>query len=655
MNLMPHNFAWLNTALALAIGLFMVRQLLVILAAEQGRKHDLVRKLSKENQEFQLSVLIPFLDPNEHPSLLALLHAIHEQDYPATKVTVHLVVSEETRRDLIPQSLRPNVKVWLFPTAETPRSQTAITWLIERCLAAGGNGMFLFLKPTDMIKPDYFQNVAARGLDSFAIQGYVALKNMPDTPLAKTYALSTRLFNRIGNAGRFHLGLSCRLLDSGWAIKQEVLEMIPFRRGTDMDNLEYTIRLNLENFRVNWAPNVVVYADSNLNFLDHVTRCVGTVFNRLSLLVHYGPRLLSRVVARFDWNDLEQWLAIVTPPYLFTFLAMVVLAMLDANTPWAIPANPLFWGISATLVLVLNVLGLVVARGKGSDYAAMLFHTPLSYLMGFLASPLAIYGALQEAVLNRPRSGSTYRMARTTRFNEEEDASQTWLAAQQNKHALQDMIRANALEEAMGLSEQAAENYEEEDWEREFPAPAQRPRKSGATIESYQARAAAAQTAVAPESPKAATRQQPSEVVRSVPLSNGEKRVNCRLKTITSIGEDGREYYRLILEYSSVSFSTEAYRILDQAYYELHAKLRSRGLTIITCGSCGNFYNPTADVPDAIHNSGVCLFDKQGKEVSLKTDAVTVVSQACNYHCPLEQREGIVRAWKESLSLSRST
>lgn len=654
MNLLPHNFSWLNLTLGLAVGLFLIRQLLVILAAEQGRKHDLVKKLSRENQEFQLSILIPFLDANEHPALLALLHAIHEQEYPSSKVSIHLVASEETRRDLIPQSLRANVKVWPFPTGETPRYPVAIAWLIERCLAAGGNGMFVFLKPTDMIKPDFFQNVAVRGLDSFAIQGYVALKNMPDSPLAKACALSTRLFNRIGNAGRFHLGLSCRLLDSGWAIKQEVLEMIPYRRGTDLDNLEYTIRLNLENFRVNWAPNVVVYADSNVSFLGYLTQCVGTIFNRATLLLHYGPRLLSRVLMRFDWNDLEQWLAIVTPPYLFTFLAMATLSVLKAITPWPIPADSTFWAISATLVLVLNVLALVVARGRVNDYISMLVYTPISYLFAFLASPLAIYAALQEAWLNRPEVGSSYRKVRSTRFNEDSDVDQTWIAEQQNKHALQDMIRANALDDAMGRADY---DTDEVSWQNEFPVTPQRPKKTGATLESAQGqnRRATNQAGVASEAPQPVMRKQPSEVVRSVPLSNGTKRVNCRLKTLTTFSPDGRENYQLTLEYKSIAFSTEAYSILDQAFYELHAKLRNRGLTIITCGSCGNFYNPTVDVPDAIINSGVCLFDKEGKEVSLKTDAVTVVSQACNYHCPLEQREGIVRQWKDSLSLSRST
>jgi hypothetical protein len=494
-----------------------------------------------------------------------------------------------------------------------------------------------------MVKSDFLQNIAARGLDSFAIQGYVALKNMPDTPLAKAVALSTRLFNRIGNAGRFHLGLSCRLLDSGWAIKQEVLEMIPYHRGMDLDNLEYTLRLNLENFRVSWAPNVVVYSDAQVDFLKYLTRCVGTLWNRLHLLGQYGPRLLGQVVLHFDWNELEQGLAILTPPFLLTCLSLTVLTILSAQPALRIPGSPLLWGIAATLTMVLHVLAVVVARGKLSDYTAMLFYTPFSYALALAASPVAVYRALQDAWLARPQAGSNYRKVRTTRFSEKNQdlggtTDDTWLAAQQGKHALQDHLQAE-------LAETTSRR----------PA-----KKKGASVESLQTASRKPSgdepmPAVGGEnSALAGKRQQAFEVVRSVPLSNGVKSVNCRLKTLTTYSADGRENYQLTLEYNRVSFSTEAYRILDQAFYELHAKLRGRGLTMVTCGSCGNFYNPTADVPDTIRGSGVCLFDKQGKEVSLKTDAVTVVSQACNYHCPLEQREGIVREWKESLSLSRS-
>lgn len=654
MNPLLFTKSWLTILLGLFSATLLLRQLLTTLAAEQGRKYDLVRKPYRHGQEFQLSILIPFLEPNDHPALLQLLHAIHQQEYPASKVTVHLVTGEETASELIPQSLRPNVKVWRHPENQ-PYPEQAIGWLIERCLAAGGNGMFVFLKPSDIIKKDFFQNIAAKGIDSFAIQGYVALKNPPDSLLSQVLALSNRVFNRISNAGRYHLGMSCRLLDSGWAIKQEVLEMIPYHRGRDLDNLEYTIRLNLENFRVTWAPNVVVYSDSRVSALDHFTLCVGTFFNRLSLVFKYGPALLTRMLMRFDMNHFENLMGTISPPYFMTFLALATLAVLDSKTLIPIFWEPLYWGIVATLTLVLNVMALVVSRCKANDYATMIVFTPLAYVLGLLTAPISLFSYAKQKLAERPVQGGSYRKAKRTRFNEELAGPPDLFDDAHSREIIQGILKKNAPESVHGKHNAV-----------DLPT-GRRSQKALSLVKPpvddlaldlppYEAALSPEEMpeGVTDERANTPVLRQPHESIKAVPLSNGLNQVSCRLKTLTTYNEAGQESYKLTLEYKTVSFSTESYRILDQAFYELHAKLMSRGLTMVTCGSCGNFYNPTADVPGALKTSGVCLFDKIGKEVNLNTDAVTVISQACDYHCPLDQREGIVRQWKESLTYSRS-
>lgn len=632
--------------IAVVGGLLAVRQLALIGAAEQGRKHDLVKKLYKASQDFHISVLIPYLDGQQHPHLLALLQALDDQDYPAEKVAIHLVVSEESARDLFPKSLRPNVKIWQYP-APDPRFEHALTWLIDRCLAAGGNSLFVFLRPTDIVKPDYFQNIVARGFDSFAIQGYVALKNLPETPLAKMLALTTRLFNRIGNAGRFHLGLSCRLMDSGWAIKQEVLEMIPYHRGMDLDNLEYSIRLNLENFRVNWAPNVVVYADSDAHFLHHLTRSVGAFFNRLRLLLQYGPSLVMKSLARLDYNYLEQAVSILKPPYFAGVLGLLTLAALDRYTLIPIPGEPWIWGTLAGTFLILNVMGLFVARCRLNEYGTLLFWTPVVYLMSLIALPVAAVLYARDVLARRSGRDRSYRTVRTTRFNEDLEPVSSLLGDRPNADI-------HAILEAQGTGWSTERNEAPVPEEEDLLPPPRRSKSAGATTPAAPVRPMREEVLAAPlEEPPVPRMRLPREQVKVVPLSNGKKHVDCLLKTVTTYNDSGQELYQLTLEYKSMAFSTAQYRILDQAFYELQSKLMGRGLTIVTCGSCGNFYNPTADVPGAIRNAGVCLYGKTGREVNLTTDAVTVVSQACPYHCPLNERENIVRQWKESLTSSR--
>src|SRR5690606_34603202 len=136
---------------------------------------------------------------------------------------------------------------------------------------------------------------------------------------------------------------------------------------------------------------VVVYSDSRVHFLTHSTQCVGALLNRAAMLLHYGPRLLTRMLLRFDFNYLEQILAIASPPYLLAFLALALITFAKTQNMAAIPGTDTFWIVTTGLVLALNVLGLVVARCRANDYATMLFYTPITYLFGIVASPLAFY------------------------------------------------------------------------------------------------------------------------------------------------------------------------------------------------------------------------------------------------------------------------
>ncbi|MEB3286858.1 MAG: glycosyltransferase family 2 protein [Vampirovibrionales bacterium] len=739
-NLLGHFDVWL-----IAIGgVLILRQLFTALAADQGRKQDLVKRSYKSSQDFQISTLIPCLKAEETGELLNLLAAINQQQYPTAKVAVHIVASNETYQALedlqIQEALAPNVRIWLYPELFA-RYEVAIGWLIDRCLALGGAGMFVFLKSTDMIKPDFFQNIVSRGFDSFVIQGYVANKTMPETTLEKISALSRRLDNRISNAGRYHLGLSCRLLDTGWAIKQDVLEMIPYHRGVDLDNLEYTLRLNLENFRVAWAPNVVVYSSDHESFSDRVTLSVGAIFNRMRMFLAYAPRLLTRALARFDLTLAESALSIIKPPTVFIGAALLLMALLasigesqvalnsalNAETLAAVSKNaswpfgrPVVWFALALSLAVVQLCNLAVARSKASDYLVLMFQTPLLYAMGLLMLP---FGALQyvSSLLARKKleaeayeeqsSHYRYHRRRATRFDENqapvkppelmtEKASQARESRQPQSKALkpgENIVfegmdafapSKSLIDELLYESLESSENDQQHDEERQEPgrkayhdemeaaqAQNRHSRQSDPASESFwEGMRQAIPKAILPFQKKgfvnpsleSAHRDSllprrpqpvllPREQIKAVLLSNGEHQLDCLLKTKTTFDDEGNELYTLTLEYKSLAFSTATYRILDQAFYELYAKLSGKGLTILTCGSCGYFYNPTADVPGTLRHSGVCLFGKQGKEVNMSMDAVSVLSQPCDYHASLGEREAIVQHWKDSLHKNRMT
>lgn len=631
-------------------GLVILRAAFLLVFAELGRKQDLIKHIYKSGTDFQIAVIVPFMDSRKIGPLQELLHALHKQDYPANRVGIHIVSTEDSVFGLPnDEALPENVRIWTYPVKNSTCGN-ATAWMIERLLAAGGpSKLFVFLNADDIVRPDFLRSVTTKAFDCFAIQGYIALKRPPKGLFAQVVALSTRLVNRIENAGRFHLGLSCKLLESGWVVRQELLEMIPYRQGRDLDNQEYTTLLNLNGYRVNWAPNVVVYKDERVEPSSLLSDIAHSTLNRFRLTFQYGIQLLIQGITRFDLNLFEQAWSLVKPPQyvigLGAFIGAIFLYVYASSTSafLAFLFVTAFWGI--------QLISLAVARCSFRDVLTFVSITPIVYTIGLLLFPFFLITAFVESLFQGKASPQKVRMGR--RFDESQpvltsrQAERTQRGKKKN-HRLIPTFRDLDLddeEESSTITISKTFLSEGKDLADEFSS----------IYEEQVQRKAAAKTATSYASHPLGLEPPinhpgPYEHTVNLPITNGKNQVLCTLKTHKVTDHEGLEEYYLVFSYKNLSFTTRKYRILDQAYYELLTKLKTKGFTVVSCGSCAYFYRPTVGNPYGVaQDNGYCLFGKMGQDVNVATDAVTVLSEACQEHTNMGYREQVVTEWQESI------
>jgi len=259
--------------LALLTGLAVFTwQAWVIVMAERGRRTDLVKKAYKGRQPFQLALLVAYTDPQHLPDLQHLLRAIDQQEYPTSRLSIHLACTLETAADFENGLLNPNVRYWVLPPEINPLHVGRVRqWLIDRSLATHPADFLVMLQATDLIKPDFCASVASYGYEFPVFQGYVGTrssnlggKQANVSPMERLEAIHGRILNRVEQAGRFHAGLPCQLLSSGWAIRPDVLERVPYPSSHTLDALEYSLQLSLNHIRVGWAPSMVVFQRNRL-------------------------------------------------------------------------------------------------------------------------------------------------------------------------------------------------------------------------------------------------------------------------------------------------------------------------------------------------------------------------------------------------------
>lgn len=100
------------------------------------------------------------------------------------------------------------------------------------------------------------------------VQGYIDSKNPFDSWITCSYSIAFWLSNRIFQLPRYNLGLSCSLCGTGFCVDLDVLKKIGWGATCLTEDLEFTMKLALNNIKIGWAHNAVVYDEKPITLIQ---------------------------------------------------------------------------------------------------------------------------------------------------------------------------------------------------------------------------------------------------------------------------------------------------------------------------------------------------------------------------------------------------
>lgn len=96
------------------------------------------------------------------------------------------------------------------------------------------------------------------------IQGYIDSKNPGDSWITASYSIAFWSSNRLFQCARSFLGMSCEIGGTGFCVDVRVLKEIGWQATCLVEDLEFTMKLMLNNIKVAWAHEAVVYDEKPL-------------------------------------------------------------------------------------------------------------------------------------------------------------------------------------------------------------------------------------------------------------------------------------------------------------------------------------------------------------------------------------------------------
>jgi cellulose synthase/poly-beta-1,6-N-acetylglucosamine synthase-like glycosyltransferase len=203
---------------------------------------------------------------NEELVIAHVIDSLSKQNYPRHLYDIFVIADNCTDRTAEIAQQHGAIVYERFDSEKRGKGY-ALEWMFEKIFAMEDKYDAVSIFDADNLVSSNFLLEMDKQLSKGhkVVQGYVDSKNPFDSWITCSYSIAFWLSNRIFQLPRYYLGLSCGLCGTGFSIDIEVLKEIGWGATCLTEDLEFTMKLALNDMKVAWAHNAVVYDEKPIS------------------------------------------------------------------------------------------------------------------------------------------------------------------------------------------------------------------------------------------------------------------------------------------------------------------------------------------------------------------------------------------------------
>ncbi len=206
----------------------------------------------------KFAVVIPA--HNEEAVIAHIIDSLFMQNYPRELYDVFVIADNCTDRTA-EIAEKQGAKVFIRQNKNERGKGYALEWMFNKIYNMQENYDAIAVFDADnLVSSNFLCEMNKQLLKGYkVVQGYIDSKNPFDSWITCSCSIAFWLSNRIYQLPRYNLGLSCNLCGTGFCVSLEVLRKIGWGATCLTEDLEFTMKLALNDIKIGWAHNAVVY------------------------------------------------------------------------------------------------------------------------------------------------------------------------------------------------------------------------------------------------------------------------------------------------------------------------------------------------------------------------------------------------------------
>ncbi len=280
----------------------------------------------------------------------------------------------------------------------------ALDWMFDKIFAMDKKYDAICVFDADnIVHPEFLNEMNKQFNKGFqAVQGYIDTKNPYDSWITLSYAISFWTINRTFQYARYILGMCCQLCGTGFAISTDIIKEIGWGATCLAEDMEFTMKLALNNKKVGWAHNAIVYDEKPLTFSQSYKQRVRWMQGHADILSRFFVKLFKKGIKERSIIAIDCALYVFQPVRLIALFYITFMSYAQTFYPngdlgffqmsYLFP-TPIIWNTIVVMQL-LFVPSVLWFEGK-LNWNVIKGYIPY-YLYTFTWFPIAIVGMVKK-------------------------------------------------------------------------------------------------------------------------------------------------------------------------------------------------------------------------------------------------------------------
>lgn len=304
---------------------------------------------------------------NEESSLPRTLKNLFEVDYPRDKFDI-IVIADNCTDNTAEVAGEKGAEVMVRNNPEKRGKGYALRWCFDKLIEKNATNRYdsAIVVDADSIVSNNLLRVMNKYRENGAevIQGYLTVDSNPGVWTSEIIRIGFTLYNFVRPLARRAIGCPAGLRGNGMCFSMEVLKQVPWDAYSLTEDLEYGIKLLLNDVNIVFAPEAIGFNVVPENPENAESQRERWEIGRLPILKKYFGKLFREIFKRRSFKVLDTLIDLVTPPLVNMMIVAFGMTLVSLLL-W-------FLGLQSTLLWVWFWVGIV---GLGLFHALLGLYT----------------------------------------------------------------------------------------------------------------------------------------------------------------------------------------------------------------------------------------------------------------------------------------